>query len=66
MVKKIYIVYGVEAYKIQEVTYPFCKIFKSEKKADNYYDRKLCKLMEKFNDKIIDMYSIDYKEKKIK
>lgn len=66
MAKKIYIVFGVEVHKVQEVTYPFCKVFKSEKKADNYYDRKYYELMEKFNDKTVDMYSIDYKEKKIK
>ena len=62
--KKIYLIYGAEV--INKTVYPFCRVFTSEKKADNYYDRKYANLLEKFNDESIQLYTIDYKEKKIK
>ena len=62
--KKIYIVYGAEG--VNGIIYLFCKEFISEKKADRYYDRKYTELLEKYSNKAIELYSICYKEKKIK
>lgn len=60
MKKKVIVVCGVGACNSTEYTYDFCKVFKSEKKADKYYDKKYINLLELYTNKKIDYYHINY------
>ena len=66
MAKKLYVVHGVGNNADKQYNYTFCKVFRSEKKADKYYDKKYLKLLEEYASNIITYYNIDYNEFKIK
>ena len=60
MKKKVIVVYGVGVHDTDNYTYRICKVFKSEKKADKYYDKKYIRLLEMYNDKKITYFDINY------
>ena len=59
MKKKVIVVYGV-GIGTNDYIYRFCKVFKSEKKADRYYDKEYIKLLEMYNSDKITIYDINY------
>ena len=60
MKKKVIVVYGVGVHHTDNYTYRICKVFKSEKKADKYFDKEYIKLLEMYNDKKITYLDINY------
>lgn len=63
--KKVYVVYGVGEHSEKTIRHTFCKMFKSEKKADEYFDKKYIELLEMYTNEEIDYYSINYDHKKV-
>lgn len=62
MAKKLYVVcgVGVNFEDEREYTDSFCNVFRSEKKADRYYDKMYIRLLEQLNAGSIKYYNIHY------
>lgn len=60
MAKKLYVVYGVGVNDEKEYTDSFCNVFRSEKKADKYYDKMYIRLLEQIEAGVIKYYNINY------
>lgn len=64
--KKVIVICGIGVNDEKNYTYDFCKVFKHEKDADEYYDKKYIELLKLYSNGAINYYNIDYETQKIK
>lgn len=64
--KNVIVVYGAGVHNEKTITWDFCKVFRSKKKAKAYYNKKYAKLLEMYTNEAINYYSINISEEEIR